>query len=618
MIKLLREVLQDKDEEFVLIHESSYDELNEESVRVKHKEPSKRLTHLHHLEDLIVLDGHHGFGHALNALQKTHEHLSGKPRKDYQIKTKFDGNSIVWGYDPKKGKFFVGTKAFHSKNPKVNFSDKDVDANHGHAPSLAAKLKFLLKTLPKSTPKQGIYQGDLMYTSPDIIHDDNKLSFSPNTLTYSVDKSSHEGQKIMKSKVGIAPHTSYEDEDGDLKAKYDVDMHNFKDDPDVHYLNTSVRGPHNYTSKDIKEFLKHYTDVQNHQIKMSNDDSHTHIKGHERTLLSYINHTVKNKTVPSVAGYTSWMYKELNKKSDGLDSDKTRDQLRGHLDGEVQKITKSKKHFNNLFGAHKSIADAKNVLVNALSRSSPYEHTILGQKSKPEGYVITTNDTPIKMVDRQHFSAANFDWNEKANPEDNPTVMNWGRFNPVHKGHEKAIKTAERIATKKGAAHKVVASRTHGKNDPLTPSQKLQHLKSMFPGKNISLAGKDRKTFLAQLSHMHHAGVKDLTVVVGGDRAKEFHELINKYNGEGEGKLFNFKKTKVISAGDRDSVKPGTEGASGTKQRQAVKDMDYETFKKGLPTGATDIQGLKMFYDLHKHLQVSKDIHKKKLNIKRK
>lgn len=79
--------------------------------------------------------------------------------------------SIVFGHHPKTGKFFVASKSAFNKNPKINYTEKDIDRNHGHAPGLSSKLKSALKHFPKVTPKKGIYQGDLMYTHEDLKHE---------------------------------------------------------------------------------------------------------------------------------------------------------------------------------------------------------------------------------------------------------------------------------------------------------------------------------------------------------------------------------------------------------------------------------------------------------------
>ena len=116
----------------------------------------EKLTHLEHAEDHVLNAGSEGYKHAAKTLNAVHDALHGK-RSSASITTKYDGSpSIVFGHHPETGKFFVATKSAFNKTPKINYTPKDVDVNHGHAPGLAAKLKTVLKHLPKVTPKKGV------------------------------------------------------------------------------------------------------------------------------------------------------------------------------------------------------------------------------------------------------------------------------------------------------------------------------------------------------------------------------------------------------------------------------------------------------------------------------
>ncbi len=72
-------------------------------------------------------------------------------------------------------------------------------------------------------------------------------------------------------------------------------------------------------------------------------------------------------------------------------------------------------------------------------------------------------------------------------------------------------------------------------------------------------------------------GYKNINIVVGADRQGEFENLAQKYNGE----LYNFDLIRTISAGPREEDAKGIEGVSASKQRKAVVDDDYKTFKIG-------------------------------------
>jgi hypothetical protein len=113
------------------------------------------------------MHGASGFEHAHGALMQAHEHMKAKA-KSSNLTMKYDGSpSIVFGHHPKTGKFFVASKSAFNKNPKINYTHKDIEKHHGHAPGLVSKLKTALTHLPKVAPKHGVYQGDVMHTRED-------------------------------------------------------------------------------------------------------------------------------------------------------------------------------------------------------------------------------------------------------------------------------------------------------------------------------------------------------------------------------------------------------------------------------------------------------------------
>jgi len=174
----------------------------------------QKLKHLAHLEDLIVLEGREG----ATAISQVIDDLTsllkgGTPAKFVNTKVKIDGApSLTCGINPENKAFFVSTKGLFAKDPKINYTEEDIDVNHGHAPGLAEKLKVALKYLP-SVIFSGVYQGDFLYTKEDLrIRRDNDINyivFKPNTLIYAVPQGSDLGQRILDSEMGIAFHTKY-------------------------------------------------------------------------------------------------------------------------------------------------------------------------------------------------------------------------------------------------------------------------------------------------------------------------------------------------------------------------------------------------------------------------
>ena len=123
--------------------------------------------HLEHLEDEVLNGGINGTRAAINFLRSLRDMLAGNVKKSVNVSVKWDGAPAVFaGINPENGKFFVGTKGVFNKNPKVNYTNTDIDANHSSA-GLNAKLKVALKYLPSLGIKE-VLQGDLLFTQDDL------------------------------------------------------------------------------------------------------------------------------------------------------------------------------------------------------------------------------------------------------------------------------------------------------------------------------------------------------------------------------------------------------------------------------------------------------------------
>ena len=105
--------------------------------------------HLEHLEDEVLNNGVNGTRAAINFLQSLRDMLAGSTKSSVNVTVKWDGAPAVFaGINPENKKFFVGTKGVFNKNPKVNYTNADIDANHSSF-GLNSKLKVALKYLTK-------------------------------------------------------------------------------------------------------------------------------------------------------------------------------------------------------------------------------------------------------------------------------------------------------------------------------------------------------------------------------------------------------------------------------------------------------------------------------------
>ena len=167
--------------------------------------------------------------------------------------------------------------------------------------------------------------------------------------------------------------------------------------------------------------------------------------------------------------------------------------------------------------------------------------------------------------------------------KDNTLTIVFGRFNPPTAGHEKLLSVAEKIAV--GGELKIYPSRTQDdKKNPLDPDMKVSYMRKMFPKFKEQIINDDEMNTIFDVLTAADQNYANVNIVVGADRQGEFENLSQKYNKD----LYDFDLIRVVSAGPRDADAEGIEGVSSSKQRKAVMDDDFESFKKGTPKGLSD------------------------------
>lgn len=368
-----------------------------------------KLKHLEHAEDHHINVGAEGFKHASDTLNGVHNQLRRKGG-DVKVTMKYDGSpSVVFGYHPTNKKFFVASKSAFNVKPKINYTDADIEANHGHAPGLVSKLKTALKHLPKVTPKGRVFQGDIMHTPEDVRSDKDSLHFKPNTITYSVPKDSATGKKVARSKLGIAIHTEYKGNTlQDMKAHFNPDLSSFRDHSDVHKI--SVEHPlerTDYSAAQEAEYESHMKKAKAAASKMTSA-SHNAVARHRDHIKMYINDTVRAGTKPTADSLKKYVTSRYAKALSTLKTDKARSLKQQELSSKLDDLEKNSHHIDHAFDVHTHLQKAKDVLVNALSANpGPFQHSIGGQAAKPEGFVAIKGGAPTKLVDRAEFSRAN-------------------------------------------------------------------------------------------------------------------------------------------------------------------------------------------------------------------
>jgi hypothetical protein len=173
---------------------------------------------------------------------------------------------------------------------------------------------------------------------------------------------------------------------------------------------------------------------------------------------------------------------------------------------------------------------------------------------------------------------------EKSEERGDTVTIVFGRFNPPTIGHEKLLKTADKISV--GGDLKIYPSRSNDpKKNPLEADTKISYMRKMFPdfGERI-INDPYMKTIFDVLVAANQEGYQNVNIVVGSDRQAEFENLAQKYNGD----LYTFDLINVVSAGVRDADAEGVEGMSASKMRKAVMDNDFAAFRRGTPKTLDD------------------------------
>jgi len=188
-------------------------------------------------------------------------------------------------------------------------------------------------------------------------------------------------------------------------------------------------------------------------------------------------------------------------------------------------------------------------------------------------------------------------------------VFGFGRFNPSTIGHEAVIEKIASVA--KSNPFFIYPSHTTGPKDPLKHSLKIAWMRKMFPKykKNI-IVDNNAKTAIQIAEKLYKDGYKNLIMVAGSDRVKEFDTLLQRYNDAPDKKgnqLFKFDSIKVVSAGERDPDADGVAGMSASKLRKAASDGKFDEFKKGIPDTLNDADKKKYYFAVRKGMGIREE-----------
>ena len=408
-------------------------ELTESFVKEIILEADGKNTHLEHLEDNIFNKGFAGAKEAVNYLYSLYEMLEGNTKSPVSMTTKWDGApAIIAGKDPATGKFFVGTKGvFAQRNPKINFTDKDIEQNHPNE-GLQIKLKTALKYL-RALNWNTVAQGDMLYSKEDLetatIDGQDVVLFKPNTIVYAVPSDSDLAKQITSAEIGIVWHTEYVGGPtlADTTAKYGFDSSELGNSKSVWHRDAIIQDLSGTVSLTKEESSDVYNAIQQADTYLKTIDSETFAwleKGNDligkeflQQLKAHVNNSIRagafDKPTQFAQGFVQKYINFMQKKIEGYKTQAKQDEMTEKL---VQGVKFIKDHVPSIvavYDLYLKIIEAKVLLVRKLEniRQIPtFKQTDSGYEvTGEEGFVAVDRiGNALKLVDRLEFSRLNF------------------------------------------------------------------------------------------------------------------------------------------------------------------------------------------------------------------
>jgi len=385
--------------------------------------------HLEHLEDEVLNRGVAGTRDAINFLMSLRDMLAGHSETRVNVTTKWDGAPAVFcGINPDNGKFFVGTKGVFNANPKLNYTNADIDENH-KGEGLNAKLKVALRYLPKLGIK-GILQGDMMFAKGDIkeetIDGQDYITFQPNTIVYAVPADSKLADMMLAAQIGIVFHTSYTGKSmDDMKASFNIDINNLTRTKDVWFRDAyfvDASGTATFTEDETKQINRVLSDAGSRFRSISSmvlnriassDILQVQIKTFNNTKVR-AGEPIKN-TAQHTRELIKWIEDKHNKEILAAKKEETKKKRIAEKNEMMRFFRSYSGELQKIFDIQNDIVLAKNMIIKKLQQLRQVTGTFLktdnGFKvTNPEGFVAVDKlkGNAVKLVDRLEFSLANF------------------------------------------------------------------------------------------------------------------------------------------------------------------------------------------------------------------
>lgn len=339
-----------------------------------------------HLEDLVFVDGSEGANKAADILEKL-----GKDSSDVALK--WDGNpTVYWGREP-NGQFVLVGKNGWGRNKSTSSADLSkfiltTGKGEDWRKDFAADMSKIFKIMEAATPPdfRGYVYGDLLWTpGKPFTQTDTTYQFTPNKVTYDVDKTSDLGSRIDSSQVGVAVHGKYEyfgDKQGQPIS--DVQELNSKDAVVLGQTYTSHQPKVN--TAEVKQIR-----AMANKVGPTIDKFLAPVQGlsdMKNIIYTYVNHMTRTQQLANIEnGFFDW-----------LKTSKVSANKQAKINAMSQEMPKA---LPSIFGLVKKIMTVKDHIIDQLdSADADVKATTKGEKGG-EGYVAL--NTKTKLVPRSRW-----------------------------------------------------------------------------------------------------------------------------------------------------------------------------------------------------------------------
>lgn len=355
--------------------------------------------HIDHIEDTLFTEN--GYERTYEALK---QFVKSSLKKDGNMTLKIDGSiSIIVGFD--SDEFFISTKSFFNKTPKLAKSHQDIEEHFN--PEIHDKLKAIFDSYKNMDKTDIVYQGDLLFIkelsdsykeTPDLV------SFKANVVEYSFGQNSIYYNDVVDSNIGICWHTSYcNNETNSVKdvfpkghETFDVSCYSMFKDTWVLDEEETMHQIDNVFESHV--FLNYYRD----------DFEHSPIKD---LMQLFINSTIRKgislNQIDIIEELDKFVFSFYCEKMRKYKTEKKRQETQNKMDEARNYIHKHHAYITDFFCLYNYIVFIKNSIIRLLNRSLDF-------KASPsqEGYVLSYKGSLYKFVNRLEFSHLNFNaWN---------------------------------------------------------------------------------------------------------------------------------------------------------------------------------------------------------------